>query len=557
MALSRITKRTVDSLPVGNREYFAWDQELTGFGVRVQPSGSKSYVVKYRSGHGRGAPTRRVTLDAVGRITPDEARTLAKKVLGAVAHGADPAAAKTAEKRAATFAELAELFLTEHVEAKRKAVTAENYRDILERLVIPELRTRKADKISSADLAKLHMKLRDRPYQANRMLAVIGSLYAFAGKRRIVPFGFNPARGIDKYREKGRERFLTIEELLRLGDAIREAETVGLPYVVDETNPKSKHAPKVANRRTIIGPHAAATMRLLVFTGARLREILHLKWDYVDFERGLLLLPDSKTGKRAIVLNAPALDVLANLPRIGSFVIAGMSAGTDQENPRADLNRPWRAIAKRAKLTGLRIHDLRHTHASVGAGAGLGLPIIGKLLGHTQASTPARYAHLDADPLRRASEHIGSQLATALGEPDRPADGAGQHGRGVPGHDVLGGFERRVDPSAPRTRPADRLVIGVRCTKSGVGQRIPARQCRSHQGSGVRRGVADGRVRLDVSARRSRVASDLSPPSGASLYSSAHEREKLTTSRSTNGTRNSNEWAMLVASESRSSWHPM
>jgi integrase len=289
-------------------------------------------------------------------------------------------------------------------------------------LVIPDLGTRKADKISSADLAKLHTKLRDRPYQANRMLAVVGSLYAFAGKRRIVPLGFNPARGIDKYREKGRERFLSIEELLRLGDAIREAETVGLPYFVDETKPKAKHAPKDASRRTVIGPHAAAAMRLLIFTGARLREILHLKWEYVDFERGMLLLPDSKSGKRAIVLNAPALDVLADLPRIGSFVIAGMSAGTDQDKPRADLNRPWRAIAKRANLTGLRIHDLRHTHASVGAGAGLGLPIIGKLLGHTQPSTTARYAHLDADPLRRASEHIGSRLAAAMGDLKRPGD---------------------------------------------------------------------------------------------------------------------------------------
>jgi integrase len=147
---------------------------------------------------------------------------------------------------------------------------------------------------------------------------------------------------------------------------------------------------------------------------ARLREILHLKWGHVDLERGLLLLPDSKTGKKAIVLNAPALDILANLPRVGAYVIAGQAVGTDDDKPRADLNRPWRAIVRRAGLKGLRIHDLRHTHASVGAG--LGLPIIGKLLGHTQPSTTARYAHLDTDPLRHASEHIGSRLAAAMGE---------------------------------------------------------------------------------------------------------------------------------------------
>jgi integrase len=258
--------------------------------------------------------------------------------------------------------------------------------------------------------------MRNRPYQANRMLEVVGSLYSFAGKRKILPLGFNPARGIEQYPEKARERFLTADELARLGDAIREAETVGLPYEIDKAKPTAKHAPKEVNRRTKIGPHAAAAVRLLILTGARLREILHLKWEQVDLERGLLLLPDSKTGKKAIVLNAPAHDNLANLPRAGAYVIAGQAAGTHADRPRSDLNRPWRAIVKRADLTGLRIHDLRHTHASIGAGLGLGLPIIGKLLGHTQASTTARYAHLDADPLRRASEHIGTRLAGAMGD---------------------------------------------------------------------------------------------------------------------------------------------
>jgi integrase len=195
-----------------------------------------------------------------------------------------------------------------------------------------------------------------------------------------------------------------------------KAETIGLPYEVDQVNPKSKHAPKEANRRTIIGPHAAAALRLLIFTGARLREVLHLEWEQVDFERGLLLLPTSKTGKKTIVLNGPALAVLSGLPRIGVYVIAGTSAGEEDERPRADLKKPWKAISKRAGLDGVRIHDLRHTHASVGAGAGLGLPVIGKLLGHTQAATTQRYAHLDADPLRKASERIADHLALAMGE---------------------------------------------------------------------------------------------------------------------------------------------
>jgi integrase len=408
----RITKRVVDSLQPAGEDYFVWDKALIGFGVRVQRTSVKSYVVKYRAGSGRGAPTRRVTLGRVGTLTPDEARTLARKTLGAVAHGNDPAALKAAERRASTLRELADIFLTEHVEPKRKRTTAAHYRGLLENVVLPELGNRKAEQVTPSDLAKLHTKMRNRPFQANRMLAVVGALYVFAGKRKLAAVGFNPARGIEKYPEGRRERYLSADELSLIGDAIREAETVGLPYDIDEGKPTAKHASKKAHRRTKIGPHAAAAVRLLILTGARLREILHLQWEHVDLERGLLLLADSKTGQKAIVLNAPATDILVDLPRVGAYVIAGQG----DDKPRADLNRPWRAIAKRAGLNGLRIHDLRHTHASVGAGLGLGLPIIGKLLGHTQPSTTARYAHLDADPLRRASDQIGSRLAAAMGK---------------------------------------------------------------------------------------------------------------------------------------------
>jgi integrase len=407
----------VDAARKADHEYFVWDRDLKGFGLRVQPTGEKSYVVKYRAGSGRNAPTRRLTLGRVGKLTPDEARRLAKATLGSVAHGFDPAALRTAERRAPTLRELADLFLSEHVEAKRKPTTASHYRDLLRRLVLPELGTRQAEKVTTTDLVRLHLRMKKRPYQANRMLAVVGTLYGFADRRKLVPAGLNPARGIDKYPEKGRERFLTADELGRLGDAIREAETVGLPYLIDQTKPTAKHAPKESKRRTVVDPFAAAAIRLLILTGARLREILKLEWGHVDLERGMLFLPDSKSGKKTIVLNAPALAVLAKLKRVGTYVIAGQSAGTDGEKPRTDLKRPWSSILKRAGLA-LRIHDLRHTHASFGAGAGLGLPIIGKLLGHARSATTERYAHLDADPLRRASDNIGARLAAAMGEPN-------------------------------------------------------------------------------------------------------------------------------------------
>jgi integrase len=420
VASGQITKRLVDSLKSRDGEYFVWDGALAGFGIRVQATGARSYVVKYRAGSGRGAPTRRLTLGKVGTLTPDEARTLAKKMLGSVAHGADPAAQKAADKRASTLSEIGEQFLTEHVAAKRSASSATSYRDLLERLTYPDLGKRKADKITTAEIQKLHTKNAHTPYQANRLLRVLSSLFTFAGKAHVVPVGFNPCRGIEYFPEEGRERYLTSQELAWIGEAIREAETIGLPYAIDETNPKARHAPKEDSRRTIIGPHAAAALRLLIFTGARLREILHLKWEQIDFERGLLLLPTSKTGKKTIILNAPALAILTSLPRVGGYVIAGTSAGSKDEKPRSDLKKPWRAVSKRAGLESVRIHDLRHTHASVGAGAGLGLPIIGKLLGHTQSATTQRYAHLDNDPLKRASEHIGSHLAAAMGDVTSP-----------------------------------------------------------------------------------------------------------------------------------------
>jgi integrase len=276
---------------------------------------------------------------------------------------------------------------------------------------------RKAQEIARGDLSRLHGRLSDKPAIANRLIAVASSMFSWGSEHGFTPEGFNPASRIEKYKEKRRERFLSSNEIERIGEALREAETIGLPWEPEPDSAKAKHAPKAENRRTKISPEAAAAIRLLLLTGARLREILHLRWEYVDFERGLLLLPDSKTGRKTIILNAPALSILEGLERVSPYVIPG----EDPEKPRADLKRPWAAISERAGLTGVRLHDLRHTHASFGAGSGMGLPIIGKLLGHTQAATTARYAHLDADPLRKASDRIGGAIAAALdGKPKAP-----------------------------------------------------------------------------------------------------------------------------------------
>jgi integrase len=411
----KLTKRVVDAAEPKAARYTLFDSEIRGFGLRVFPSGQKSWVFEYKGVEGgRRATTKRVTIGRVGEFTPDEARKQADMLRAKAKVGLDPQAARTEQRAAATVKSVAEQFLASHVQPKRKSGTYSNYEDILNRIVIPALGSKKAKDVTRSQLAKLHLDWREKPFQANRVLAVVGSMYAFAGKHGLVPEGTNPAKGIERYSEDRRERLLSVAELERLGAAIREAETVGIPWEV-RPDKKSKHVPK-KKQETVISEHAAAALRLLVFTGARLREVLGLKWEWVDLERGLLLLPESKTGRKTIVLNAPSMAVLQNLTRLGSYVIAGEKAGTKDEKPRSDLKRPWSMIRKHAGLDDLRIHDLRHNFASFGAGGGMGLPVIGKLLGHTQPATTARYAHLDADPLRKASNAIGNTIAAAMGE---------------------------------------------------------------------------------------------------------------------------------------------
>ena len=229
MPIQRISKRTVAALQSGSAEFTVWDEAVTGFGVRVRPTGAKSYVVVYRAGAGRGAPVRRYTIGAVNKIAPEQARERAKAILGSVAHGHDPANQKAAERNTPTVSELAERFMADHVKAKRKGRTADFYQDILNRIVKPAVGSTKADKLSRLQVSRLHSSLANTPFQANRVLAVLGSMYAFAGAAGFLPEGFNPARGIEKYKENRRERFLTGEELERLGSTIREAEPLAFP----------------------------------------------------------------------------------------------------------------------------------------------------------------------------------------------------------------------------------------------------------------------------------------------------------------------------------------
>lgn len=399
MATGKISKRTVDALKPGEKDGYLWDggyrDALPGFGVKVTPKGRKVYLIQYRLG-GRSGRTRRVTLGTHGNSTADEARSRAKKLLGQVADGKDPAAERDKAKAESTLGAVLEQFLTEHVDTKLKRQSAEAYRRVAKFYILPKLKNRRIAEIERADVARLHHSMRDKPYQANRTLAVLSILFNWCEKHGLRPDGSNPCRHIEKYREYKRERFLSEAELARLGEALGTAE-------MGET----------------VSPWVAAAIRLLTLTGARMSEILTLKWNEVDFEQQQLRLPDSKTGRKSVYLNAPALEVLASIPRLDGnpYVICGEKTGAHLVN----LQKPWRRIRTAAGLDDVRLHDLRHSFASVAAGGGMSLPVIGALLGHSQPQTTQRYAHLSADPLKAASDAVGERIAAAMG-PANSAD---------------------------------------------------------------------------------------------------------------------------------------
>jgi integrase len=318
--------------------------------------------------------------------------------------------------------EVLEFFLEKHVEAKRKGSTADFYRHVIEKHINPEIGSMRAGQVTRADVARMQAAISRRrdgktggKTISNRALAILSAAYGWAAGEGLVLEGCNPVSRVERYVENSKERYLTSGELAALGEALIEAETVGVPYAVDNTKAKAKHAPKAENRRVVFSPSVTAAIRLLMLTGCRLREILHLTWKEVDLERGLLFLGDSKTGKKTVVLSSAAIVIIEAIPQVGLYVIASESAGTKEEKPRADLKRPWSAISKRAGLDGVRLHDLRHTFASIGAGSGMGLPIIGRLLGHADAKTTEKYAHLASDPVRRAADAIADRIAAAMG----------------------------------------------------------------------------------------------------------------------------------------------
>jgi len=384
----KLTKRVVDAARAEDGERFLWDPELPGFGLRVRPSGRRYYVVQYRS-KGR---TRRLTLGPHGALTPDQARRKAAKLLAEARDGGDPAVEIRSAAKSITVADLAKRFLAQHAELKKKPTSLRNDRLNLRLHVLPHLGTLRLAAVTREDVATLHHGLHETPTAANRVLALLSKMFNLAERWGLRTDGTNPCRHVEHFPERRRQRFLSDDELARLGGVLNEVE-----------------------QNSTESAEAIAAIQLLLFTGCRVSEVLGLRWEEVDAERRCLRFLDSKTGAKLIPLNRVALEVLTSRTRRSHWVISGRNS----DQPLVNLAKPWKRIRELAGLEDVRLHDLRHTHGSSAAGAGLSLHLVGALLGHRQPATTARYAHLADDPVREASERVGNHLASAMRGPNR------------------------------------------------------------------------------------------------------------------------------------------
>ena len=306
----KISNRTVEALSVEDRDAVFWDGELLGFGVRVYPSGAKVYVVQTRC-EGR---SKRVTVGRHGVISAARARRRAALMIARLRAGEDPLPprAAPAADTSVTVAELADRFLREYVAVRCKPWTVMTYRGALERWILPALGRLTVGAVNHGHVAALHYRLRDIPYRANQVVAILNRMFSLAEVWGLRRAGDHPCRAIRKYREHHRERFLSEEEFRRLGRVLDEVEA--------ETG---------EGRGRRLGASVAAALRLLMLTGCRRNEILTLRWEEVDLEAAELRLRDSKTGPRVVPLPAAAVSLLAALPRVpgNPWVIPGAKPG--------------------------------------------------------------------------------------------------------------------------------------------------------------------------------------------------------------------------------------
>lgn len=383
--MTKITKKLADSstLPEGKSENCVWDSELRGFGLRVRLSGRKSFILKYRNQYGQ---QRKHTLGYYGAITCEEARKLAQRRLLEISQGADPASETREARSAPTVADLAQRFMEEHAKVKKKPLSIKSDEALLRLHILPMMAQRKVASVTRQDIIKLHQAMHKYPGAANRAITLLSKMLNLAEDWGYREDNSNPCTHIERYKERKLERYLSNAEIRKLLDCLEELQRDG-----------------IENADTLLA------IRLLLMTGCRRNEVLTLKWSNVDLENRILKLTDSKTGKRYVHLSPQAVQLLlVHFETCGldtnPYVIKGAKPGAHLVN----LQKPWTRIRKICGLQDVRLHDLRHTFASLGAASGLSLPMIGALLGHSQPQTTQRYAHLCNDTLVTATNQIGA-----------------------------------------------------------------------------------------------------------------------------------------------------
>lgn len=391
--MAKLTRTSVQAAALPDRGASkVWDSEVSGFGANLTANGVRTWIVRYRNAEGR---SRQMALGSVGAISADQARKLAARVKTEVAAGGDPLAEKRARRDAARrgpeqpllVAEFAERFYREHCESQKSAVELRRKLDVE---IIPRLGAYPLAGVTTADVHALHHEIgADRPVAANRVRALLSTMFVHAERLGIRPPGSNPVRPVRKFPEHRRERFLTADEIARFG--------AGLVAAVDER----------PSRRV-----AAAAIRLLFLTGCRKNEVLERRWDDYDERTGILRLVDSKVGPRDIRLGAPAVQLLDSLDRSAEWIFPAWRGAGHVTDLRKLIDRACELATPELEI--FRPHDIRHTFASLGVRGGMNLPLVGGLLGHARTTTTEGYSHLADDHLRHAASAMQTAIANVM-----------------------------------------------------------------------------------------------------------------------------------------------
>jgi integrase len=375
----KLTDALVKALAVpakGNR--ITYDSEVRGFGVRTTTAGAQAFILNYRT---RGGRERRFTIGAIPDWSVATARAEARRLRAEIDWGGDPLAAVQEVRDAPTVADLCRRYEEEHLPRKRPR-SAQEDRDLIRTRILPALGTKKVADVDYTDIDKLHRKItkEGKPIRANRTVSLLSKLFTLSIKWRMRPD--NPAKGIERNAEPPRERYLSGDELMRLTEALA-------------AHPRREPADAV---------------KLLLLTGARRGEVLSATWDQFDLTNGTWTKPSAHTKQKKlhhVPLSPPTAALLAQLREKSN------SEYVFQHRHRDALRDDWNAICKAADLKNVKLHDLRHSYASVLASGGASLQMIGRLLGHTNINTTMRYAHLEVDPLRELTNRVGAVVEGA------------------------------------------------------------------------------------------------------------------------------------------------